>query len=134
LFVIVFSTNTGIAGYVFASRTFPRLIRESRFRTCFVNTPEERKLARSFLHQLQEYVFSVFGDGNEALQINHEFATIQVCCCLPPHAPQQGGPWADELALDHQPVLNRGVENGDFQHRFVLTRDESKVQTKITDP
>src|SRR6266436_4975453 len=72
----------------------------------------------SFLHQLQEYVFSVLGDGSQALQINHKLTAIQICCRLLPHAPQQGRPWSDELALDHQPAVTRGVENGDLRHCF----------------
>src|SRR5580704_8124581 len=70
----------------------------------------------SFFHKLKKYVFSILGDNSESLHIHHELTTIQFCRRLPPYACQLRGPWADELALYHQPAVIRSVENGDFQH------------------
>jgi len=85
----------------------------------------------SLLHQLNKDVFACLADRRQVLQVDDEFAAVQIRVGHFVRDLQLVGPRADKLALKHQPALISRFDSRDFQHASSLHRKERKAHANL---
>jgi hypothetical protein len=71
-------------------------------------------------HQLKQEVFSLLTDCDQVLDVDHQFAMVQIRSGPLAHGSELSGPRRDQLSLQNQPALVAAIDDGDLQH--VLSR------------
>jgi hypothetical protein len=89
---------------------------------------------RSFLHHVENCVFSLAGDYGQAAHIDQQFASVQVSTRISPGGEKFGYPRFAEFSFDNQLALRSGIDDGNPKHLSRYASDIARRMPKLKEP